>query len=263
MMTIVDARAERLQSRMVALMAHAEIMKPEGPGPFATVIQFHGCGGKKPFQSQWAQTIKKAGYAAIVVDSFAHRGISTLEAYMTVCLGARLQGKERAGDVFAALAWARAQEWVARDKIILAGWSHGGWTVLDALALQPGAEAEAITGLSALPDEPLAGVAGAYIVYPYCGLGCLARDRGLRFDAAPLAIVGSDDVVVGNRGLRRTLQNLHAPTPLDVHWFEGATHAFDEATARDLRVRYSPELTARAERLLVDYIDRRTGPNRS
>lgn len=245
---------ETLDQRIAAMMPHADIVKPDGEGPFPVVVQMHGCGGKKPFQGTWAQEVRAAGWAAIVLDSYAHRGISRVGAYATVCTGSRLWGRERAGDLYAALEWARRQPWVDKSRMVAAGWSHGGWSVLDALALAPGEEMAAATRLDGLPPEPLEGVVGAFLVYPYCGFGCVARRRGLRFDAAPLALVGSRDAVVGTDGLQKTLTALPAPTPLRVEWLDGATHAFDEPEAKDLRVRYSPELTARAHTLLRDYL---------
>lgn len=249
--------SETLEGRIAAMMPHADIVKPDGAGPFPVVVQMHGCGGKKPFQQTWAREARAAGWAAIVLDSYAHRGISRLEAYATVCTGSRLWGRERAGDLYAALAWARRQPWADANRMVAAGWSHGGWAVLDALALAPGAQMAAATKLADLPDEPLAGVVGAFLVYPYCGFGCVARRQGLRFDAAPLAIVGSKDAIVGTGGLRATLEALPAPSRVRVEWFEGATHAFDEPEAKDLRVRYDAALTARAHGLYRGYLAER------
>jgi dienelactone hydrolase len=42
--------------------------------------------------------------------------------------------------------------------------------------------------------------------------------------------------------------------PVDVVLLEGATHAFDEKEARDLRVRYDPELMTRAHGMYVDFL---------
>lgn len=245
---------ETFEQRIAALMPHADIVKPDGPGPFPVVVQMHGCGGKKSFQSTWAEEVREAGWAAVVIDSFAHRRISRLEAYATVCSGARLRGAERAGDLFAALAWARRQSWADASRMVVAGWSHGGWAVLDALALRP-EEAGAFTRLADLPTEPLEGVVGAFVVYPYCSFGCIARRRGLRWDAQPLALVGSRDVIVGGASLRATLEAMPAPRPVRVAWLEGATHAFDEPDAVDLRVRHDPALTAQAHALLHGYLD--------
>lgn len=245
---------ETLDDRITALMPHADTVKPEGPGPFPVVVQMHGCGGKKSFQTTWAEQARAAGWAAVVLDSYAHRGISRLEAYATVCTGTRLWGRERAGDLYAALEWARRQPWADGNRMVVAGWSHGGWAVLDALALTPGAEMADATKLTGLSNEPLVGVVGAVLVYPYCGFGCVARRRGLRFDAQPLALLGSKDLIVGAEGLRATLAALPAPTPLRIEWLQGATHAFDEPDAKDLRVRHDPVITAHAHALYRDYL---------
>ena len=246
--------AETLDQRIAALMAHAHVVKPDGPGPFPAVIQLHGCGGRKPFQATWARVARDAGWAAVVPDSYAHRGITKLAAYATVCTGTRLWGRERAGDLFAALEWVRRQDWADAQRMAVAGWSHGGWTALEALALHPGADAARATKLDGLPAEPLGGVAGAFLVYPYCGPGSLSRRRGLRFDARPLALLGSKDAIVGTHGLRATLERMPAPSSVTVEWFEGATHAFDEPEAADPRVRYNPEAVARAHALYRRYL---------
>lgn len=245
---------ETLDQRIAALAPY-DVVMPEGPGPFPVVVQLHGCGGKKPFQQTWAQVARDAGWAAVVLDSYAHRGIGRLSAYATVCTGMRLWGRERAGDLFAALEWARRQPWADAERLVAAGWSHGGWTVLDALAL--GEDAAQATKLDGLPAEPLAGVRGAFLVYPYCGAGSLARRRGLRFDAQPLALLGSQDAIVGTTALRAALEGLKGPSPVAIEWFEGATHAFDEPDARDLRVRHDPVAVARAHDLYRAYLGAR------
>jgi dienelactone hydrolase len=249
------AARETLEQRIAALEPGIDVYKPDGPGPFPVVIQLHGCGGRKDFQTEWAEVVKAEGWAAVVVDSYRHRRISTIEAYTTVCTGLQLWGQERAGDLFAALEWVRRQDWADTSTIVAAGWSHGGWTALDAMAMQPGEEAERTTRVSGLPDEPLEGLAGAFLVYPFAGPGSMARMRGLRCDVAPLALVGTADIIVGGRSLGRTLQRMETPgTPIEVVLLEGATHAFDEKDARDIRVRFNPELVETARGFLRDYL---------
>ncbi|HVY88102.1 MAG TPA: dienelactone hydrolase family protein [Hyphomonadaceae bacterium] len=246
---------EALQQRIDALMLSMTLTMPEGQGPFPVVIQMHGCGGRKPFQDDWAEVAKEAGWAVLVVDSYAHRKISSLEAYATVCTGVQLWGRERAGDMYAMMEWVRRQPWADPNRIAVAGWSHGGWTALDGMALTPGAEVASATRLEGLPAEPLAGLVGAFVVYPFAGPGSIAPSRGLRVGAPVQALVGTSDVVVGGKGLAATLKR--TPTkgqPIDVVMLEGATHAFDEPSARDLRVRYDPELTARAHTYYSDFL---------
>jgi dienelactone hydrolase len=246
---------ESLQQRIDALLPGAELILPDGEGPFPVVIQMHGCGGKKKLQGRWARVAKDAGWAVLIVDSYAHRNISTLRAYATVCTGLRLWGRERAGDLFAAMEWVRQQGWADHDRIAVAGWSHGGWTALDGMALRPGADAESATRLSGLPDEPLKGLVGAFVVYPFTGPGAIAPSRGVRPDIPIKALVGTHDTVVGNKSVARALQRMATPRlPVDVVMLEGATHAFDEEEAQDLRVRYDPDLMKFAQGLYTDFL---------
>lgn len=246
---------EDFETRIAQLAPHLDVFLPEGKGPFPTTLQLPGCGGKKPFQADWARRAQAAGWAAVVIDSYAHRGVTSLQAYTTICTGLAFWGRERAGDFYAAVEWARRQAWCDPSRLAGAGWSHGGWTLLDALALRPGPDAARATGLRGLPEEPLAGVVGAFLVYPYAGVGCLARTQGLRIDARPMALVGSADVIVGGIGVKRALDAMSTPgEAIRVEYLVGATHAFDEVGARDLRVRYSRELTERAHGLYQSYL---------
>ncbi len=141
-----------------------------------------------------------------------------------------------------------------------AGWSHGGWTVLDALALAPGVEAEASTRLAGLPEEPLAGLVGAFVLYPYVGVASIARQRGLRYDASPVALVAGRDMTVGGRSVQRALARMPTPgAPVRIEWLDAATHAFDEPDAHDLRVRFDAALTAKAQGMLAEYLAARAG----
>jgi len=250
-----NAAAETLQQRIAQLEPHFAVARPEGEGPFPVLIMLHGCGGPRPFLDDISDVAVKAGAAVINVNSFAHRRISRVAAFATVCTGARLQGRERAGDLYAALAWARAQSWADRERVAAIGWSHGSWTIMDALALRPGAEMARATGLSDLPDEPLAGLAGALLVYPYTGVGTLCGRRDWRF--APrrnIAIIAERDYIVG--ATRGALERQRARgAAMDIILFENATHAFEDAHAEDPRVRYNPQATAREHALLREMIE--------
>jgi len=246
---------ETVQQRIDALLPGADLLMPEGKGPFPVAIQLHGCGGKGDFQLGWAEVARKAGWAVIVVDSYKHRNISRLQAYATVCTGMHLWGRDRAGDLYAMMEWVRGQGWADPNRIVAAGWSHGGWTTLDAMSLTPGADMANSTRLDGLAEDPMKGLVGAFVVYPYCGIGCVAAERGTRVDVPVRALVGTADVVVGNTGLAKTLQKMKTPkSAIDITMLEGATHAFDEPKARDLRVKYDPSLTERAHELYADFL---------
>lgn len=250
---------QTIAARIAALEPHYTLLKPEsansGERPHKTVVLLHGCGGRKPMMDRYAKSVLAAGAAALIVDSFTPRGIGRMAAYAQVCTGLRLQGRERAGDLYATIAWLRRQSWCG--PIIAAGWSHGSWTIMDALAMEPAREGARATGLIDLPDDPLAGLVGAFLVYPYVGPGSLAGRRTWRTHPQTIAIVGGRDSVVGTKAPLATLAALRTSgAPIEHHFFQTATHAFDEIEANDLRVRYDPDLTARAESLLQDLIER-------
>lgn len=251
----MNASAETLSQRAEALAPYMKVSLPSGDGPFPVVMMFHGCGGPRPMFNDWAQALNAAGIATINVDSYTHRGIGRLGALTTVCTGAQLRGRERAGDVYATYSWARAQSWANPARITAAGWSHGGWTILDALALRSGAEMERATGLSDLPEEPLAELAGAFFVYPYAGPPSLAGRRAWRISPRSAAIIGGRDLIVGSSWPTRALERQigHGAT-IEITHFANATHAFDDYATWHPAVRYDADDTARAHALVANFV---------
>lgn len=250
----VQAFAETLEQRIARLEPYYDVRQPETisqRGP--VVIMLHGCGGPRPFIEDMADAAAAAGATAIMVDSFAPRRISRMAAFATVCTGARLQGRERAGDLYATLAWARRQPWADPARISVIGWSHGGWTIMDALALRSGEEMRRATGLEDLSDEPLDGLAATMIVYPYTGVGTYTGHRDWRMAPRSTAIIAQRDYIVGSS--RAALERQRARgAPMDIVVFENATHAFEDQQAEDPRVRYNPAATAREHDLLREMI---------
>jgi dienelactone hydrolase len=249
-----QAFAETLERRIARLEPHLIIARPETDSRVPVVLMMHGCGGPRPFLNDMADVAVRAGAAAVQIDSYAPRRIGRVAAIATVCTGAQLHGRERAGDLFAALAWARTQPWADPDRIIVMGWSHGGWTIMDALALRSGEEMRRATGLDDLSAEPLEGLAGALIVYPYAGIGTYVGQRDWRVRPRSVAIIAERDYIVGST--RAALERQRARgAPLDIVVFENATHAFEDERAEDPRVRYNPTATAREHALLREMIE--------
>lgn len=250
----VQAFAETVEQRITRLQPHYTIRRPENAAARTpVVIMLHGCGGPRPFIDDMADAAAAAGATAVIVDSFAPRRISRMQAFATVCTGARLQGRERAGDLYATIAYARAQPWADPDRIGVIGWSHGGWTIMDALALRSGEEMRRATGLENLNNEPLAGLAATMIVYPYTGVGTYTGQRDWRISPRSTAIIAQRDYIVGSS--RAALERQRARgAPMEILIFENATHAFEDNEAEDPRVRYNPAATARERDLLREMI---------
>jgi dienelactone hydrolase len=249
--------AQTLTDQAARLEPFMEIARPPGAGPFPVVLMLHGCGGPRPFQLDAAAQVVRAGGAAVLIDSFAPRRISRIAALATVCTGAQLRGAERAGDLFAILAWTGKQDWADAKRIVAAGWSHGAWTIMDALALRAGEEMRRATGLTDLPREPLEGLAGAFLAYPYAGVASLAGRRDWRIAPPTTAILAGRDFIVGEKTPRAALERQRARgAPIEIVFFPNATHAFEDAEAEDPRIRHDPELTARTYALLCDQLTR-------
>ena len=223
-----------------------KVVKPAGRGPFPVALQFHGCGGVQPLQMHYAKAAAEAGVAAVIVDSFRPRGMSRLDGHLFVCTGTLLRGSQRAADVHAALHWLETQAWADQDRIAAAGWSHGGWTLMDAFAQGP--DAARLTGLADAEAATLDRLKGLFLIYPYASFPSLTSARGWG-KARPRvsAILGGKDQVVGVRGPQRSLARLSADgVAVETVVFPEATHSFDDDAATDPRTRYRPDLSAKA-----------------
>jgi dienelactone hydrolase len=233
-----------------SLINHAKLSLPRGEGPHPLVMLLHGCGGVQPYLADYAAAAVEAGVAALIVDSFAPRGISRLNAHATVCTGLRLRGVERAKDLFALLAWARTQAHIDPERIALAGWSHGGWTAMEAFARPPAA-------LTHHLDQVRAVIA----VYPYAGPLALTARRGWGGRRPQVfGVLAEADHVVGVKAPEQAFRRLSADgLNVELLRLSGATHAFDDAHASDPRTRHDPAHTAACRAFFVKALNQSLG----
>src|SRR3954447_3506579 len=119
---------------------HAQLFKPDGAGPFPTVIALHGCGGLngqsdqiQPRYRDWAEQLLKTGYAVLLPDSYGSR---ELGPQCRVKERRVLARRERVGGINAARQWLLQQSWVAHDRISLMGWANGASALLWAVRPQ-------------------------------------------------------------------------------------------------------------------------------
>jgi dienelactone hydrolase len=222
---------------------HSRVFKPAGPGPFPVALILHGCGGKTPFLEDYARAAVQSGWAAVVVDSLKPRGLSTLDAKLFVCTGVALGGLKRSADVFAMLAWLETQGWADPRRVFLAGWSHGGWTIMDSYAIGVNA-ARATTLADADPVKLRERVKGTLLVYPYAGYPSLTSARGWgNWGPKVWSVLAGKDQVVGWKAPGKALDRLARDgLSVDRVFFDDATHAFDDDKANDPRARYRPDL---------------------
>jgi dienelactone hydrolase len=243
------------------------VTKPEGAGRFPTALLYSGCDGPKDNLDRWAATLNARGWAAIIVDSHGPRGFSEYDVWRLICAGQMFMGSERAGDVLVSVADARRLAFVDPDRIVLMGSSHGGWAIMDLLALDPPRRLP--FNLAALPDEPggdpLAGVIGTVLLYPYCGTANRAARRGWRRPVPTLFVLGEDDAIADPDACLRAAERLEARgVPVETLMLAGVTHGFDQEDRAALStLEFDERATATALERGMDFLDGlgETSPN--
>ncbi len=188
--------------------------KPEGEGPFPAIVLVHGCSGVEMNHHAWVRRFAEMGYVALIVDSLSTRGIETL------CTDAgflKLSYTARVFDAYAAANYLRGQSFVDGGRIAVAGWSHGGTTVLK-LAVP----SEQNTRFLDFEPTPFRSVLA---FYPYCGV--MDGDIELR----TLILMGDADdwTPMGNcEGMVKVQTQTGRPVEMVV--YPGATHSYDEVS---------------------------------
>src|SRR5882757_15709 len=106
---------------------HAQLFKPDGAGPFPTVIALHGCGGLngqsdqiQPRYRDWAEQLLKDGNAVLLPDSYGSRELGP-QCRVKEKERHVLARRERVADIMASRQWLMQQPWAARNRISLLG----------------------------------------------------------------------------------------------------------------------------------------------
>jgi len=247
-----------LADQVALIRPHTLIAVPDdAAGPVPAAILLHGCGGLRQVQPDYANELLAAGYGVITVDSNSARSIGRLSAMTQVCTALRLWGRERAADIEAALELAREDPRIDATRIALIGWSHGGWTVLDALDYAgEGRMPPALTHTG--EGAPLQGVQTAITLYPYCGFPVRADGHGFAPHIPLHAILAERDMVAPHGDCERLFSRARsAGLSVDAVVWDGLTHAFDEPNAPpDPRMQYDADAAARARTRIVEILDR-------
>ena len=242
------------------LAPYYRVMRPPGEGPFPTALLYSGCDGPHDNLERWAGMLNAEGWAAIIVDSHGPRGYGTHEIWRLVCAGQLLMGSERAGDVLVSMDDARRMPFVDPARLVLIGASHGGWAIMDLLALDPPKRMP--TNLAALPAgapaDPLAGLVGVILVYPYCGPANRARPDGWRRAVATLLVVSDRDTVAPAADCLAIAGRMAARgQPVETLVLRGVTHGFDQEERSGLSLlEFDPAATEAALRAGAAFLGR-------
>src|ERR1700756_5580749 len=197
----------------------AELYKPDGDGPFPTVIALHGCGGLSghsepvlPRYRDWAEQLVKDGWAVLLPDSFGSRGLGPQCRVPERHVRAR---RERVADIMAARQWLMQQKWSAHDRVSLIGWAAGASALLWAVRPQ-------LLSRGSEPD-----FRSAIAFYPDCrisaGLGWSAR-------VPTLLLIGAKDDVSSPPACRQMIDGANGRSALTrIVVYPGAYPEFDRA----------------------------------
>ena len=97
------------------------------------------------------------------------------------------------------LGWLESQAWADLGRLAAAGWSHGGWSVMEALAA------------SGPASDRLAALDRVVLVYPYAGaLARTARCGWGAYRPKVFACLAGRDAVVGRTAPLRALRRLES-----------------------------------------------------
>lgn len=208
---------------------HYRLFTPPTPGPHPVYFTVYGGPGAQSVERAWSspaiQLLVARGWAVFQLDNrgASHRG----KAFEDVLY--RAMGATEVTDQLAALAWVKAQSWAAADKVVVNGWSYGGYMTLKLMEAAPHAFAAGIAGAPVTKWE----LYDTAYTERYLGLpkGDAYRASNALADAGkidrPLLLIhgmADDNVVFENStALMATLQ--HANRPFDLMVYPGATHA--------------------------------------
>ena len=211
----VEAFLDGLSNLPPTRIAAVLHLPPGARTPVPAVIIAHGSGGvSEGREGAWAARVVSWGYAALVVDSFAPRGIRETSVDQS-----QLSTFANVADAFAALAWLARDPRIDARRVAVMGFSKGALVALHAAT------------------EPLRAAAGvgewrfaAHVaLYP----GCDVRYWSTRQSPAPILMLlaGDDDYTPPGPCQAHAEDLRRAGATVSLESYPGARHGFDRPAA--------------------------------
>ncbi len=232
-----------LASINAELRPYDRVYRPVGAGQFPVVLFFHGCSGATvSHEEDWAAFYNGIGVAVIAVDSYTGRGIKWEDS----CDLKVMTPWQRAADVLATIEFAKRQDYVDANQIILMGFSHGAITVW---TTQVFASTKATPlGLDVWPEGVMDGV---QLSLPFYG-SCVGK---WTLPLRTIAFMAEDDRYVDEQScIDFAEQNTDLAEHFSYKIFAGATHTFDHARPNASNVEagsvYDAAATAEAQAMI-------------
>jgi len=240
-------------ARFERLAPHILSYGPPDVLPRPAILLFHGCGGIAANLLMYCQAAAQAGMRAYIIDSFTPRGWSRKHAANWVCKGLKLRGYERSGDVLAAVYGLSQRPEVDSSRLMLAGWSHGAWAIMDLMTQKLDKAGDA--RLADPAARWLDGVKGLFLVYPYINIMARSVTRPWAHKPRTLAILTLKDHLASYRHSLKLVRNLRKQGVFVDTLTFNATHAFDEEGIDKTRIMaYDPDALASTLGALQDFM---------
>jgi dienelactone hydrolase len=192
------------------------VMRPNGLGPFPAIVALHGCGGLfkegalVAREAAWAKLLASHGYVVLFPDSFGPRGVTT------DCEGNVRAWAERSYDAYGALRYLQAQSFIIGERIGVMGWSHGGGTVIFAIAPN---------SIARPADLPKGDFRAAVAFYP---AWCSRLSPDWKPDIPFLLEIGAeDDSIQPAPCIERAESAKAGGAPMQIKVYDDAVHDFD------------------------------------
>ena len=215
----IERRFQRIERGLIHIGPEDQHKRP-------AMLIFHGCGGIGTNLSIYAKACAAQGVRAYLIDSYAARRWSRRMGALFSCNGLRFRGLERSGDVLAAIWGLRQRPEVDADKLVLAGWSHGAWAIMDLMTLSLTRPGEA--RLANPTSEPLQSVKGLFLMYPYVNFLSRSISRPWHYKPKTLAVLSLKDHLASYHHSVRVIKGLRKQG-IDIQTLTfDTTHAFDE-----------------------------------
>ncbi|WP_438276473.1 dienelactone hydrolase family protein [Nitrobacter sp.] len=211
---------ERVAIQRTGGVLHGLLYKPEGDGPFATIIALHGCSGLghggqiQPRYLDWAERFLKAGDAVLFPDSYGSRGVGQQCQPKQRKIFAR---RERVADIRDAQQWLMQQPWVLQGRIGLLGWDNGASAVLWAVRPQ--------IAWAGRHDD----FRSAVVFYPDCRI---SSRLGWSTRVPTLLLIGAADDLSSPSACRQMVDDARGRSALArIVVYPNARHGFDRVNA--------------------------------
>jgi dienelactone hydrolase len=218
----------RFESRDAGVVIEGLLYRPPLATARPAIVALHGCGGlyrrDQPHvlasrHAAQAEAWLAAGYVVLFPDSFRSRGV---EEVCTLRSSDRsIRPRERRLDALGALRYLSAQRYVARDRIALVGWSHGGSTVLATIDGN-----DAVVAAFVAPFDAPPFFRSAIAFYPGCAPS-LRNERWRPVVPTRILIGDADDWTPSQPCVFLAARARERGWPVETNVYAGAHHGFD------------------------------------